>query len=92
MTLDYDEAADVLYITFRVTSSPCRYTEGTTGAVLRIDTIVGDIVGCTIPFFSRHIKEGEFRVPEIPALPALNSFRVARRGLMRGKPKARAAS
>ena len=76
MTLDYDDAADVLYITFHVTSAPCRYIEGQTGAVLRVDPASGEIVGCTIPFFSRLAKGGDFTVPEIPSLPAISSLRV----------------
>lgn len=65
MKVDYDKRADVLYITFRSHSGKCKYLENGRGQIIRVDALTAEIVGCTIPMFSRRVANGELDIPEI---------------------------
>lgn len=71
MTLDYDEPADVLYITFATRESEARYLETARGQILRLNKRSGKVLSCTIPMFSVRASSGELLIPEVGvALPA----------------------
>ena len=65
MKLDYDRSADVLYVTFSNGTGKCEYLENSRGHIIKIDSATSEIVGCTIPMFSRRVAEGELEIPEI---------------------------
>jgi hypothetical protein len=65
MKIDYDRQADVLYITLLRGKRSCRYVENGHGAILRIDRVTSELVGCTIPMFSRRVSHGGLDIPEI---------------------------
>jgi uncharacterized protein YuzE len=65
MTFDYDKRADVLYVTLRTVASPCRYIENEEGVIFRVELESKEIVGVTIPFFSRLMRSGKVSIPEI---------------------------
>jgi len=65
MTVDYDKSTDVLYITFRPATGGSRYVETGRGQILKIEKSTSEIVGVTIPMFSRRAAEGEIQIPEV---------------------------
>ena len=65
MTLDYDQSADVLYITFATSKARAKYVTTNLGQILRINQRTGKVLSCTIPMFSRRASEGEVAVPEV---------------------------
>ena len=65
MTFDYDKDADVLYVVFKSTQSKCRYIENDDGIIFRVDSKSSEVVGCTIPMFSRLLSHGQVSIPEI---------------------------
>ena len=67
MKIDYDDQADVLYFSIRETGRPVLFTENEQGQVLRIDPETGDIVGFTIPMFSRRARQGEIEIGPPPS-------------------------
>ena len=67
MTLSYDDLADVLYVTMRQVPGECQYIENARGQILKVDPSTSEIVGVTIPMFSRRIKQGEISLAEISA-------------------------
>ena len=74
MTLSYDKAADVLYVTFeKAPAGSYVYTENEQGDILRLDRGSGRVVGVTVPFFSKRARAGKILVPEVGIMP-FNSF------------------
>jgi len=71
MTFEYDNSADVLYLTLEDRPpEQCRFVENKHGDVLRIDKNTGEIIGVTIISFLLRIKKGlEISVPEIGPIP-----------------------
>jgi len=70
MRISYDREEDVLYIKFADCKEECEYVEHTPGVVLRVNPRSKEIVGCTILWFSRQLREqGRINVPEIRGLP-----------------------
>lgn len=65
MILDYDQAADVLYITFATSKVSARYLETPTGQILRVNARTGRVLSCTIPMFSRRAKQGDLEIREV---------------------------
>ncbi|MCU1256973.1 MAG: hypothetical protein JWM83_3272 [Candidatus Angelobacter sp.] len=65
MTFYYDNDADVLYVTFDESLSPCIYIESPSGAILRVSESTGQLASATIPFFSRRAERGELDFPEL---------------------------
>ena len=55
----YSVRADVLYITFEETTSPCVYIETGNGIVCRINEADDKVVGVTIRDFLRHVKNND---------------------------------
>jgi hypothetical protein len=72
--IDYDSGADVLYITLLDGKRSCRYVENGSGVILRVDRVTSELVGCTIPMFSRRAAEGELDVPEIGNAASTNAL------------------
>lgn len=70
MTLSYDHEADVLYVTFdRRPGQAYIYVENQNGDVLRLDKETRQVVGCTIPFFSKRTADTKVTIPEIGIVP-----------------------
>jgi uncharacterized protein YuzE len=70
MTLSYDKAADVLYVTFEhVQAGSYVYTENQNGDILKLDRESGRVIGVTLPFFSKRSKSGKVVVPEVGPVP-----------------------
>jgi uncharacterized protein YuzE len=70
LTLSYDNAADVLYVTFeRLPVGSYLYVENENGDVLRVDKNTQHIVGCTIPFFAKRAALGPVIIPEVGEVP-----------------------
>ena len=65
MRVDYDKRADVLYITFRAAVGGSRYVETGQGQILKIEKSSCEVVGVTIPLFSRRIGKGQIEIPGI---------------------------
>jgi uncharacterized protein YuzE len=64
MTLDYDQSADVLYITFADRKTVARYLETARGQILRLNKQSGKVLSCTIPMFSLRALDGDLLIPE----------------------------
>jgi uncharacterized protein YuzE len=70
MKISYDAKGDVLYLVLEETSEVCDYIEPTPGAVLRVNSQTGKIVGCTVLFFKKRLQCGEeIHIPEISSAP-----------------------
>ena len=70
MRISYDQEEDVMYIRFADCKEECEYVEQTPGVVLRVNTRSREIVGCTILWFHKQLREhGGILVPEIRGLP-----------------------
>jgi uncharacterized protein YuzE len=69
MTFEYDDDADVLYLTFEDFEGKESYVENETGDVLRLEPGSGKILGVTIPFFLRRSERGVIDIPEIGVVP-----------------------
>lgn len=70
MTLSYDKDADVLYVTFKyLPNGSAIYIENESGDILRLDKVSKEVVGCTIPAFSRRAAKGPIIIPEIGSVP-----------------------
>lgn len=69
MTFNYDDDADVLYVTFEEFEGKESYVENNNGDVLRLDPATGKIIGVTIPFFLRRSEMGTIEIPEIGIVP-----------------------
>jgi uncharacterized protein YuzE len=71
MTIAYDRAADVLYVTLEDSKHvEGEYVENDEGNILRIDPQTNRVVGFTIVSFSARLeKHHEITIPEIGALP-----------------------
>jgi uncharacterized protein YuzE len=70
MTMSYDRAADVLYVTFEKSASGSYiYVENENGDVLRMDRDTKRVVGCTIPCFLRRASISKVTVPEVGDVP-----------------------
>src|SRR5437870_10321063 len=67
--LDYDESADVLYVTLGP-ARPAYSVEPEEGVLLRVDPDSGALVGLTILHFQRRLKEPGDRLAAIPLVPA----------------------
>ena len=65
MTLDYDQPADVLYITFATRETEARYLETARGQILRLNKRSGKVLSCTIPMFSLRVSSGGLLIPEV---------------------------
>lgn len=66
MTLEYDDLADVMHVTFSEPESWCTYTESSSGAILRVEEATGRIVGARILGFSRILaKVDAYSIPEM---------------------------
>ncbi len=70
MIIDYDSEADVLYIIFKEKAGPSEYSENAYGVVVRVSRTTGEVVGLTIPQFSRRAEVGEIRIDEIGNIAA----------------------
>jgi uncharacterized protein YuzE len=70
MTLSYDKAVDVLYITFEpAPPGSYLYVENDNGDVLRLDRNTRRVVGCTIMAFAQRCAKGRLVIPEVGAVP-----------------------
>jgi uncharacterized protein YuzE len=70
MTLSYDKAADVLYITFEPAQPGSYiYVENDDGDVLRMDRNTKQVVGCTIMAFAARCARGRLVIPEVGPVP-----------------------
>jgi hypothetical protein len=65
MTLEYDDLADVMHISFADPESVCTYIESASGAILRVELATGQIVGARILGFSRVMEQGCYDIPEM---------------------------
>lgn len=65
MTLEYDDLADVMHVSFADPVSKCAYIESVSGAILRVEITTGRIVGARILGFSRIMREGVYDIPEL---------------------------
>ena len=71
MKFQYDNAADVLYVTLEDRPpQQCRFVENENGDVLKVDRTTDELVGVTVISFMLRIKKGlDVVVPEIGAAP-----------------------
>ncbi len=66
MTLEYDDLADVMEVSFSEPTSKCTYVESISGAILRVEISTGRIVGARILGYSRRsIQSGVIDIPEM---------------------------
>jgi hypothetical protein len=65
MTLEYDDLADVMHVSFADPTSTCTYIESESGAILRVEIATGKIVGARILGFNRIIQRGAYDIPEM---------------------------
>jgi hypothetical protein len=66
MTFQYDEFADVLWVSLSEPTAPCVYMESQThGVILRVEESTGIIRGFQVIAWNRRIAVGPVRVPEI---------------------------
>jgi uncharacterized protein YuzE len=85
VTFNYDDDADVLYVTFARPEGRVLYTQTARGDVLRYCDQTGQIVGVTILFFMERSAKGErIEVPEVGIAnfsPIMESILAGRSGL-----------
>jgi len=65
MTLEYDDLADVMHVSFADPETTCTYMDSVSGAILRIEKDSGRIVGARILGFSRIMQQGAYDIPEM---------------------------
>jgi hypothetical protein len=66
MTFEYDEFADVLWVSTSEPASPCVYVESkTVGVILRVEERTGAVRGFQVIAWSRRIAKGPVLIPEI---------------------------
>lgn len=70
MTFNYDDDADVLYITFASPEGRIQYVQTRRGDVVRFSESTGQVVGVTIQFFMERTQRGE--IIEVPEVGAVN--------------------
>lgn len=72
MKLDYDRAADVLYVTFAESKAPARYVELSEGVVVRLSKRTGKVLSCTVAMFT---KRGPTSIPELTEIGVAAALR-----------------
>ena len=66
MTFEYNEFADVMWVSISKPTSPCVYVESQTpGVILRVEEDSGIVRGFEVLVWSRRIANGLVSVPEI---------------------------
>ncbi len=66
MTFEYDEFADVLWVSVSEPSAPCVYVESQTlGVILRVEESTGVVRGFQVTAWTRRIALGTVLVPEV---------------------------
>lgn len=65
MTFEYDDLADVLFVSFQAPNGKCFYTYSSEGSILSVDSMSGEIVGVEILAFARKAQSGPVAIPEL---------------------------
>ncbi len=74
MTFCYDDETDVLHIAFEANAGPCLFVETASGAILRIERGTNTLIGATIPYFIRKLKDGSLVMPELATTSMPSDF------------------